>query len=421
MMTAAFASLGRCFGIAFLVFAWGCSSTHESTAPPTAPGNELLAAPANDAGFQLKLEVEVAPGVEGTWCQYFSLPSEHHDIGRYQSKYTPISHHLIVFETPLTADDPALARAIFDCDSSDQMRGLTGFHFGTQTASDEVAYPAGIGKRQRPNEVVMLQYHAINTGTESVRAEARVNFWYSETPVQTVADTLFFYQPTIFVAPGAAGQASMHCEIDGDVSLLYALPRMHRRGVGFVATVSDGSTGPRRPILTTSTYEVGTTRFDPSLEIRAGSAIDFTCHYQNTESFPVIEGSSAARNEMCTFAATFISPTGAQLGADTRLCEGAGSGTRMSGSTGCAASRACVEALRGADFSLESTLIARDRCYTSACQSGFELMQTLLTCQYENCRTECVTPTGPIDQSACDACMQQHCRELEEACIAHTC
>jgi hypothetical protein len=398
-----------------LLLASGCSS--ESEPPPApAPNAELLASPPENAGFQLKLGIDVAPGVEGTWCQYFVLPGEAHDIGRYQSRYTPISHHLIVYQTLLTPADPAIAQGVFDCDRNDRLRSLAGFHFGTQTAQDDVTYPVGIGKRQRPSEVVMLEYHAINTSPGPVSAEARVNFWYSETPIQTAADTLFFYQPTIFVAPNEAGQASMHCEIDGDVSLLYALPHMHRRGVGFDATISDG-----RPLLTTTTYEVGTTRYEPFVEIRAGQSIDFTCHYQNTESFPVIEGSSASRNEMCTFAATFISPSGAQLSAETRLCEGTRSGTRMNGATACARTRSCVEALRGADFTLESTLVARDRCYTSACHSGFELMQTFMGCQYENCRTECVTPTPPVDQAACNACVQQHCGDLDDACKAHTC
>ncbi len=415
------ASFGCSLRIALLLMACGCSSAAEPAPPAPIPDSELLASPPDNAGFQLKLAVEVAPGVEATWCQYFVLPGAAHDIGRYQSRYTPISHHLIVYQTPLTASDPATVRGVFDCDSSDRLRNLSGFHFGTQTAKDDVTYPAGIGKHQLPNEVVMLEYHAINTSADPVGAEARVNFWYSETPVHTVADTLFFYQPTIFVAPGEAGQASMHCEIDGDASLLYALPHMHRRGVGFEATVSESPTGPRRPILTTSTYEVGTTRYDPFVEIRAGQAIDFTCYYQNTESFPLIEGSSASRNEMCTFAATFISPSGTQLSADTRLCEGARSGTRMNGTTPCAQSRACVEALRGADFTLESTLIARDRCYTSACHSGFELMQTFLTCQYEHCRSECVTPSPPVDQDACNACVRLHCGELDDACNAHTC
>jgi len=414
------ASLAHCFSLTSL-FAVGCSSASEPNAPGPTPGSELLASPPDKAGFQLKLEIEVPAGVEGTWCQYFVLPEDSHDIGRYQSRYTPISHHLIVYQTALTPADPVIARGVFDCDRSDRLRSLAGFHFGTQTASDDVTYPAGIGKRQQPNEVVMLEYHAINTGNEAVRAEARVNFWYSESPVQTLADTLFFYQPTIFVAPGEAGQASMHCEIDGDISLLYALPHMHRRGVGFEATVSDGPDGPRRPLLTTNSYEVGTTRYDPFVEVRAGQAIDFTCHYQNSESFPVIEGSSAARNEMCTFAATFISPSGAPLSAETRTCEGTRSGTRMHGTTACAQTRICVEALRGADFTQESTLIARDRCYTSACQSGFALMQSFMGCQYEHCRAECVTSTPPLDQAACDACVRQHCGELDSACVAHSC
>src|SRR5262245_2750277 len=114
-MTPDFASLGRFFGFAFPVLVFGCSSGPESAAPSTTPGNELLAAPPNDAGFQLELAVDVAPGVEGTWCQYFVLPDQPHDIGRYESRYTPISHHLIVFETPRTAEDPATALGIFDC------------------------------------------------------------------------------------------------------------------------------------------------------------------------------------------------------------------------------------------------------------------------------------------------------------------
>src|SRR5262245_59260605 len=99
-----------------LLLALGCSSddtTREAARKPNP--TEPLAPPESQKGFQLALHVEVSSGRQGTWCQHFVLPPEDHDVTRYESKYTPISHHPIVCRTNLTATDPALRLEAFDC------------------------------------------------------------------------------------------------------------------------------------------------------------------------------------------------------------------------------------------------------------------------------------------------------------------
>jgi hypothetical protein len=381
--------------------------------------NSALQPPLAGEGVQLELEIDVPAGVEGTWCRYFVLPDEARDIRRYESKYTPISHHLLLYQTTLTEAELPTTE-VFECDEQDRFESVTGFHYGTQTHSDYVEFPDGFGKQQRPKEVVLMEYHAINATAGGVLANVRVNLWYTQEPIETLVETLFFYNPIIAIPPHGSAEASMHCQIDASVSILNLNHHMHRNGVGFEAWVIDGAGGELQALDISQSQHPETVRFDPPFELQNGDAIDFSCHYQNDGPTLVVEGDSAISNEMCVFAANYYSPPGEVVGIPTRLCDGVGSGVHMNGSQPCSPTLACLEATRELPPGSKKANSAAELCYAQACHSAYELSQAFLSCQYSHCQEECVDPLV-VDALVCDPCVAQHCTAESQACSANAC
>jgi len=397
----------------------GCSESGEPGGSGGPAGYEPLAAPPEGEGMQLSMEVTVPAGAEGVWCKYVVMPPEMLEFQRYESRFTPISHHLIVYQTTLLASDvEQQAGQVFDCEDQDRFDTLAGFHYGTQAPEDFVEYPAGVGKRSAPGEVVLIEYHAVNTTNANVDAEARVNFWYATTPIDQVADVLFFYDPVILLEPSAEGEASMHCEVDSPLLLLNVLPHMHKRGLRFEATLSGGSLLEPQRIVTTETYEPETTRFDPALAIEAGQAIDFRCLYDNPADVPITEGPSASHNEMCVFAGVYYTPDGADVDALTRLCRTASSGPRLSGNYGCSQIQACVLAAEQAhpELSIQNN-VDRERCFISTCSSSFSVWSALRVCRLTACPSEC----ADVSSAECGTCEAAMCSAEAAACDVAVC
>lgn len=79
---------------------------------------ELLAPPPATAGTQLVMKAPIAPGEEKTLCQYFVLPDlpGGEDVIRFEHRYTPGSHHLVLLETLLKKPTK---EGMFACDDDD--------------------------------------------------------------------------------------------------------------------------------------------------------------------------------------------------------------------------------------------------------------------------------------------------------------
>jgi hypothetical protein len=364
------------------------------------------------------LEVTVPAGSEGVWCKYVVMPPETLEFQRYESRFTPISHHLIVYQTTLSAADVQGAGSVFDCENQDRFATVAGFHYGTQAPEDYVAYPEGVGKLSVPGEVVLIEYHAVNVTAADVAAEARVNFWYATTPIDNVADALFFYDPVILLEPSSAGEARMHCELDSPLLLLNVLPHMHKRGVRFEATLSGGSLTEAQSIVSTDSYEPETTRFDPPLAIEAGQAIDFSCLYDNAGDVPITEGPSASHNEMCVFTGVYYTPDASEVDVATRVCRTPESGPRLTGTQGCSQIEACIFAAEQAhpELSIQNN-VDRERCFVAACSSSFSVWSALRTCRLTSCPSEC----ADVSSAACATCVAEFCSAEAAACEVAVC
>ena len=114
----------RKFGISMTVLtllsAAGCGSD------PPAP---VLAPPPDGQGVQIKMTSTLEAGLETERCMFYRVPDEGLFVNRQEIRYTPGSHHVLVFKTPYTEVPTTTIRGetidtsgVFDCGAN----GATG-------------------------------------------------------------------------------------------------------------------------------------------------------------------------------------------------------------------------------------------------------------------------------------------------------
>ena len=94
--------------------------------------------------MQLSFKVPVQPGEELTVCKNFAVPEGTFDIGKFEHAMTGPSHHLLVYALSTPAAD-VTDDLIYACDEKPENQMLrTGFVYGTQSATSNLALPEGI-------------------------------------------------------------------------------------------------------------------------------------------------------------------------------------------------------------------------------------------------------------------------------------
>ncbi len=151
-----------------------------------------------------------------------------------------------------------------------------------------------------PGAVLLMNTHYLNASADPVDADARINVYTTpKEQVKTEAGMMFFYNPFIRVPANGAASARMRCPVPQDISVVRVQSHMHRRGVGFVANLSDGDGNVKEEIYTNQAWEqVPAKPFQPLLEIKAGQTLDYRCDYTNTEARDVMQGLTT-KDEMC--------------------------------------------------------------------------------------------------------------------------
>src|SRR5256885_31945 len=84
-------------GLLAVVAAGACSS--KEAAPVTSGGVDLSPPPAGQ-GVQFQMVSALDPGVETERCRFFVAPAEGYYVNRQQVKFTPGSHHVLLYTTP---------------------------------------------------------------------------------------------------------------------------------------------------------------------------------------------------------------------------------------------------------------------------------------------------------------------------------
>jgi hypothetical protein len=374
-------------------------------ADPDAGPPVLLEPPPDGTGLQLDMQATLTPGEEIEYCKYVVVPEDGAlDVARFEHAYTAGSHHLLLYQTGLDAEDaPA---DIFPCaGTSFTDLGISGIAYAAQVATGELAYPEGVALKIGAGDVLLLQTHYLNASEQELDVDVRLNLWLSDVPVTDEAGTLFFYDWAIVVPAGEPATARMRCQIPGDVELLFGMSHMHRRGVDYRATLEGGELAEPIELFATTEWEgIEPARYQPAQDVTAGQVIDFQCGYEGEDERTIIEGPSADANEMCMFIASYW-PRQDQA---TELCAGPGSGPVFSGDKTCGETVACVQ---GTDDA-----VAQEQCLIATCEASSVAAAGFMGCIFQNCQPECEPGAA-----GCDACVADHCLDAYSVCAAATC
>lgn len=298
--------------ITILLTMAGCSSgaTKSAGAPAPTGGAATGHVPTGDAGLSdgglpdvtFAMSGSVDGGGESFYCAYARMPvTGETAVYSAESHFTPGSHHFLVYRTSY-ADIPDAGASAHPCTDAEQFANITGSYYEAQTPDTRRNLPPGVAHIFKPGEILLMTAHYLNP-TASFLA-THVDFrLHTMDPraVQHEAGSVFFYNYQISIPPMSEATVTRTCPIDHDINVALLWSHMHSRGIAFVATANDPTTGPSNLYATTTWSEPEARVFptDPPVTLHAGSTITYSCTYENMTSQTIVQGESARTNEMC--------------------------------------------------------------------------------------------------------------------------
>ncbi|HEY5961756.1 MAG TPA: hypothetical protein VIV60_34595 [Polyangiaceae bacterium] len=409
----------------------GC--TDEDSASKKDSANELLAPPKQGEGVQLRMVSALSTGVETERCMFYQVGSEGLAINREEVRFTPGSHHVLLYTTPYETipqtdrfGNDVDTSGVFECGPKGptahwQVNGVAG---GAQIANgppivDDL--PPGVAFNVAPGTVLLMNTHYLNATDETLQTDARINL-YTLKPSEVTAEAgiLFWYNPIIYVPSQKNSSAREVCPIRKDIHLVNAQSHMHKRGVGYVAQKLDAAGAAIDDLYDTTEWEEVTLRkFEPADTLTAGQSVDFQCNYTNNTDHTIIQGLSTA-DEMCMFIGLYY-PRDRQ----TELCglNGEWSGAFWSATwigEGTADGATTAACLNGSNDKSVDAGASFYRCVIDSCPAIGTATSAAARCLATNglgaCSTQCSS-----DVAACRACISEQCAAAMTALSAAQC
>src|SRR5262249_43691491 len=146
-------------------------------------------------------------------------------------RYTPGSHHVLIYTTPYTSI-PTMDIHGNTVDTSgviDAPRGGTadwkidGVIAGSQSADAPPVVdhlPPDVAVKLAGGTVLLMNTHYLNTSQKPLQVEARINLYtVPAAQVTQEAGVLFYYDPIIRVPGNASAYAEMSCPVTSDITL----------------------------------------------------------------------------------------------------------------------------------------------------------------------------------------------------------
>jgi hypothetical protein len=193
--------------------------------PPPPPGQ----------GVQIYSEMTLEPGTERQTCKLV-MTGEDINLNYGEGIFTPGSHHATVWRTSHTDTIPTTnilgqaldASVAVDCESPADWSGTGVVAIGhnadyPNTASFEHALPDDVAFKVAHNEVLLLNFHMINTTDKPVTVCYKQNL--PSVPADQVkqeAGMTFFYNQYITVPANGTATADMACPVPKDINLATA-------------------------------------------------------------------------------------------------------------------------------------------------------------------------------------------------------
>ena len=271
-------------------------------------GSALLEPPKPGRGQQFTLKTSIPPGVELENCM-FVRTREAMIVNRDEIRFSTGSHHVLLYMTPyeeIPTEDLSGAAidtsGVFDCSDGVQgffdVAGLVGVSQNA-TGRSAISFPEGVGVRVPANTVLLFNVHYVNPTDDTLEPEVAVNLHsISEEELEQEGGLLFWYNPFLKVPARGRSTMTSNCPVPSDIKLTNVQSHMHRRGVDYRSTLISPD-GDRDEIYTSRNWsDVEVAEFSPSLEIRGGSRLEWSCDYMNSEDHDIYQGARST-DEMC--------------------------------------------------------------------------------------------------------------------------
>lgn len=396
----------------------------------------VLAPPAAGLGVQIRMASTLPPALETERCMFYQVPADGLFVNREEIRYSPGSHHVLLYTTPYTTI-PATNRKgepvdtaggkVFDCGDEGatgawEVNGVAGGAQSPDAPSGVDGLPPDTAFRLPGGSILLMNTHYINASADrSLETVAAINLY--TIPAQQVrqeAGVLFFYNPFIRVPAMGDATAREVCPVRKDINLVNAQSHMHRRGVGYGATLLNAGLAPVTQLYAANNWErVVARRLDPSMAIPAGSFVDFHCDYHNTENRVVTQGRTT-RDEMCIFIGLYY-PRDVQ----TELCglNAEWSGAFMSAvwvGSGAADGQTTAACLQGARPAREDGGASFYGCVVDSCAGIATPMSDAARCLATGGLGMCDGACGGA-QADCDSCVRAQCGPALQALAGTAC
>jgi hypothetical protein len=277
-------------------------------------------------GFQLRsIGTDIAAGADTEYCEVAQLPGSPSDT--YYAKSFELgngahSHHLIV--TAATLGGAAEAKLMtlgvgnrIECLGAELKFGDAGFEGvgGSQQPYTQIMLPEGVGREYHGGQLIVFDYHYLNTGAAPVPARSAINFHLTDrSEIQHLARGFSFRNFTIDIPAGGSASFMGECHFTADVRVGGLTRHTHRWGTDYSVWYS-GGTRDGEQIWTSNDWEheVDYMFPDPVL-VNAGEGFRFRCSYSNDGDSKLRFGTSAS-DEMCIlFGTLWEARDGEQLG-----------------------------------------------------------------------------------------------------------
>lgn len=415
--------LGCAVGTMGVIGAVGCQP--QDAEPPPAMQMEMpLAAPPAGQGVQYKMASTLSPGLEIERCLFVKAPPEGLNINRDEVRYTPGSHHVLLYLTSYkdipTVDSHGKTRdtsGVIDCaEGASADWNVTGVLAGAQTreGGSMVSLPPDVGVKVPGGAVMLINAHYLNASAKSLDTEVRMNLWtVPDDKLKQEGGILFWYNPFIRIPGESTSAARMRCKITKDITVANVQSHMHKRGVGYVANLLDSSEKEVETLYVNKEWEnVPVKQFEPGKKLQAGSFVDYRCEYKNTETRSIIQGPST-KDEMCMLIGSYY-PRNPEL-------EFCASPTFVgSGNKSCAVTLGCVTANppSGQNGPGAEGFYG---CIVDSCPGVAHQVSDALFCTFSQGNGKCTADCTGGDGAKCQACILNACKPQIDACTAAKC
>jgi hypothetical protein len=302
----------------------GCSSSDPSTDVDTPSGPQNQAAPLLDApddGWLVEsIGTTIDAGQDVEYCEVARLPGtpgETYYVSRMEVAFNEYSHHLILFTVPpgSEAESDFEVGDIVPCQGAHQF-GTVSALTGSQLPYQDVVYPEGVGRSVIGGQMIVINYHHLNTSTENVWGHHAIALHLvDESEVVYQAKTFAFANGAFEVPPQEQRAFTSECTFDHDLQVWALTRHTHRWGTDFeVSYISDDRS---QDVFWTSTDFEGDTNFrlqtrlgldTETVQMKAGEGFRFTCNFDNTTDEPLRFGFEAT-DEMCILFGQYWDPT----------------------------------------------------------------------------------------------------------------